>query len=176
MRGMVAHRSVALAATLASVATEPCGPGQRGTPPHMHVWHQGRKVTGRVRDLGRPYYSWRFRQYVYPQVRRPARAMPTIGDRAKSATTIAGAGGYSFRLIDVHGKVTGGRWRRVGPHRESEMLYATWEYLVEDSSGRQRWMCGRTRIRIVNQQPEDLLSQASRIINRLHRQLTKEDR
>jgi hypothetical protein len=139
-----------------------------------HVWRQGRKVTG-ITDVrygryvyGRGYvYSLSREQRLAAQRRRLAQyAVPTRSDRSNWAERVASVSGF-FRLLDVHGKAHGRRYARVGPHECGV-------YLVVDQHGNQDWLDGSLRARIVTRQREDVLSQASRIINRMHREMKKE--
>jgi hypothetical protein len=137
--------------------------GGYGFASTMHVWHQGRKVTGLGRSLNRPRWDYYRGGYVYPQMPAPAPAVPTISERSQAVIELRYAHG-SFRLVDRRGKACGRRYTRLGPHECGA-------YLVVDQHGNQDWIDGDARVRPVNQQPEDTHSQASRIINHMHRQL-----
>lgn len=142
----------------------------------------GLKVTGAsVIRRGRwdPYrgYVGRWELEQQARERRLARlrnnppAETTNGGRARNTIHLAQCAG-SFRLVDKHGRDHGQRYERLGPRKCYDNSYRT-DYLVADGRGVTSWMDGSTRVRAVTRHTEDLHSQASRIINRLHRELTK---
>jgi hypothetical protein len=138
--------------------------------PRPHVWHQGRKVTPWA---GTPMYRWHWRRG--PQTRAELQAIdrarraalpvpPTVGDRTSQVTTVAGATRRHFRLVDKHGKAIGPRLQRTGLHRDSDCFYERWEYQVTDDKGRQSWLDGAARVRLVARQAEDAHSRACRAL------------
>lgn len=134
-----------------------------------HVWHQGRKVTHFAdRGAHRGYCGyWADPQEQHAEVksRRAAyfrRQGPrTIGDRAKLTGDVAHATGW-FRLVDAHGKPYGRRYQRIAMGPTLAM--------VRDQYGVEHDMNRTARVRLVDQQPEDYHSYASRVLARAHKQ------
>lgn len=148
-----------------------------GAPPRMHVWHQGRKVTGRTEAPGvRGHYQFvRGRGYVWVSSRQEKREQRmrryrqngqlTIADRASPATSVRCAMNLYFRLLDPHGRPYGRRFHLVGQVRQSDdRSRRAFDYLVEDQYGNQQWMREDLRVRIVAQQEEDQHSRFSRML------------
>lgn len=151
-----------------------------------HVWHQGRKVTpfaGAGRYPYRRIYGgyrggWDDPQRMHRRWKEAIsrrRGVGTIGQPPKHTTIVECAAG-SFRLLDAHGKPHGRRYAKVGPQREVPVRRGVWSWLtrhdllVIDQRGNQLWLDGRTLVRLVDQQPEDYHSYASRVLTRAHKQ------
>lgn len=141
----------------------------------------GCKVTGLSDHHGHAHWDYRQHRYVYPITARDfhaanaerfaRRAPPTAGDRANQVRALATCGSRPFRLVDSTGRSRGPRYRNLADIKPKPMHD---RYLCEDQHGRRIWLSGTTRVRTVDRQPETVHSQASRIINQLHRELTKE--
>lgn len=153
----------------------------------LHVWHQQRKVTPYAGASARRhgYYGYRYigpeemrlRTRAANMARYRRNAPATVADRARPTNTLDKArwSDSDFRLVDAHGRARGQRYtctrnlRRVDAPGWQDCN----EYQVIDASGRTLWLSGSTRIRIINRQQEDLMSEASRLLTRAHRQFTK---
>lgn len=147
----------------------------RRTP---HVWSQGRKVAHsgmfgyRYSDYYRNAYidpSRELARHMEEAARRYRLNAPaTIADAATRVMPMRWVAGRSFRMVDKHGRAYGLRYT-------CQLKLDTGHYLAIDNRGREEWIHGSQKIRIVNKQPEDLMSQASRLLTRAHRQLQKDN-
>lgn len=87
----------------------------------------------------------------------------TLGDKGARVCSIGQVGTRSFRLVDRHGRAFGRRYWTAesarDPSRESQS-----QMPVIDAHGNTSALPRSAKCRIVRAQPEDLMSQASRIL------------
>lgn len=147
-----------------------------------HIWRVGMRATlGHTSQRRGEYGWWRAPSRFEIEDARKRRiqlirmaAPPTKGLAATPVITVASARIGYFRLVDAHGRPHGRRYVRLGPVRDSDTWYHRQVFLVADQYGNESWMDGATRVRHVAQQPEDLMSRASRLLTAAHKRSLSE--
>jgi hypothetical protein len=94
----------------------------------------------------------------------------TIGQPTNCTGPLLAGSIYSFRMIDKHGRAIGRRYTTTGHSRLADGGRIE-RLLVEavDMFGVAHWIPQRTRVRIIDRQPEDPHSAACRALKRAHR-------
>lgn len=100
---------------------------------------------------------------------------------AKAITSVKHTGGSWFRMVDAHGRSIGPRYAinfSAIPGSPISRSYAIGycihiEQLCIDVSGVDIWLPMGARCRIVKRQPEDAVSYCSRLVKRMHKELTR---
>jgi len=118
----------------------------------MHIGHGSPSLRiPRPGKVTRRYWGWNrvaYDEYLENQRKRfAATRVVTVADRKRQVRLVQP--GITFRLLDGHGKSFGKR--------------------IHWSAGASKPVRWGLQVRIVNQQPETLHSQASRMLKRAHR-------